>query len=314
MLHLRTAALFLLALSFLSAQDAAPAAKPSPEASQFEVKRFEAASLDGAEVPYGVYTPAGQHEGPLPLVIWLHGMWEDHERFHSRGGTKVLDTLIADETIPPLILVAPFGGRSSFWTNGKETGRYEDLVTKDLLAEITRTLPVAKERGQRAIAGVSMGGLGALKIALRHPELFQAVSAHSAALFPPDPERLGPRFQAAYERWGERMGLDQIFGRPIDGAIWRANNPLAQAAQTKPEVLAGLAIRFDAGDRDRYGFHEPGQALGAIMKKRGIPHTFKLLEGVGHSWRDGAMSDRLKEGLTFIAAAWKKAAEAPKND
>ena len=67
------------------------------------------------------------------MWIWLHGMWEDHNRFLQRGGAKVLDDMIGEGAIPPLVLVCADGDRSSFWTNAaRENAAYEDLVTADL--------------------------------------------------------------------------------------------------------------------------------------------------------------------------------------
>ena len=82
---------------------------------------------------------------------------------------------------------------------------YEDLITKDLLEHLTKTYRVSKRRDQRAIMGISMGGMGALKIALKNPELFGTVSAHSSAVLPPDPKDLPPRFMS----YAKRIGIDR---------------------------------------------------------------------------------------------------------
>ena len=84
------------------------------------------------------------------------------------------------------------GSRSSFYINGKKTGKYEDLIAKDLIQHVNATYRVETDRAQRALMGVSMGGFGALKIALRFPKLFGVVAAHSAALLPADSENLHP--------------------------------------------------------------------------------------------------------------------------
>lgn len=294
-------ALILVGLS-LAAQTAAQ----DLQHGTYSVRSFKSPTLDRS-VDYGVYVPKTEGEArDLPLIVWLHGMREDHRRFNVRGGAAVLDRLIGEKVLPPCILVSPNGTRYGFWIDGKDSGPFEKLVTKDLLTHVGKTYPVSSDRTKRAIAGVSMGGLGALKIAMRKPDLFGVVSAHSAALFPPDADNLSPRFKRAYEGWGRRIGLDAIFGDPIDAALWKANNPLALAGSQSKDALGRLAIRFDAGTDDRYGFHEPGQMLHRLMTRRGIRHEWKSLPGVGHSWGSGSMPERLEAGLGFIARAWKQ--------
>ena len=97
-------------------------------------------------MPYGVYLPTG-YDDPAnkdrqwPLIIWLHGMWEDHMRFHHRGGAPLLDEAVSDGKLPPCIFVTANGGRSSMYVN-REDERWEDLISEDLLqAPRERELP-----------------------------------------------------------------------------------------------------------------------------------------------------------------------------
>ena len=279
----------------------------------WEKREFHSASL-GVDVTYGIYLPKSYakegNERWYPLAVWLHGMFEDDQRFHFRGGSATLDKLIGEGKVPEMILVSPYGGRSNFFTNGKSSGAWEDMVAKDLMAHLQKTFRIAKKAEYRAIMGVSMGGMGALKIGMRHPDLFKTIGAHSAALFPPDPENLSDRFKEAYVSWGRRLGVDDIFGAPIDKEIWQSNNPL-HLAQTKAKAtLCSLSIYFDCGTKDRYQFDEPNTALDKVLGKREIPHTWHLLEGVGHSWGSGGqMPERLAKSLTFVGQAWARAAK-----
>ena len=116
----------------------------------FEEDRFESEAV-GQRMPYGVYLPKGYDDEAnakkrWPLVIWLHGMWEDHMRFHTRGGAKLLDKSVADGTLPPCVFVTANGGRSSMYMNrGKE--RWQDLISKDLLDHVGKTYRVAEPVG-----------------------------------------------------------------------------------------------------------------------------------------------------------------------
>jgi S-formylglutathione hydrolase FrmB len=283
------------------------------KAGTFETRRFSSASVT-RDVSYGIYLPKSYAEEGntrwYPLVIWLHGMFEDGNRFNTRGGTATLDRLISESKIPELILVSPDGGRSSFFTNGKESGRWEDVVVKDLVAHLETQFRVAKDPQFRSIMGVSMGGMAALKIGIRFPALFGSMGAHSAALFPPDPENLSDRFKRTYVSMGERMGLDGLFGSPIDKTIWQANNPLYLAETYDLESLKKQAIYFDCGTSDRYEFDGPNEELHKVLAKRGVTHSWRLLQNVGHSWGSGGeMDERLETSLKFVGGVWAKAAK-----
>lgn len=309
-----TAAAACLVCLTLAAQDRPRRSRGAPAVlahGTFTTKTFASAALKN-DVPYGIYLPnsyseEGNADKRYPLVVWLHGMFEDHERFHERGGSAVLDEMVGKGSVPELILVAPYAG-NSFYINGVETGACEDAVAVDLLAHMDKEYRVASERGQRAIMGVSMGGYGALKIALKHPECYGAVAAHSPAVLPLDPKELGDRFPWL-ERWGGgQKALGKIFGDPIDLDRWRAENVLALAEEMDVESLAGLKIYFDCGAADRYGFAEPNAELHAVLERRKVPHVYREIEGGNHGWASGYNQTALPESLAFVAAAWTASA------
>ena len=266
----------------------------------------------GQEVKFGVYLPKGYDDDAnkdkkWPLVIWLHGMFEDHQRFHGRGGAPVLDQCVGDGKLPPCVFVTANGGRTSMYVNRKDQ-RWEDLVTVDLLNHLTKTFRVSERRDERAIMGVSMGGMAALRIAFTKPELFGAVGAHSSAVFGEDPEQLPERMKGM----ANQLGLDEVFGNPIQKEPWQKANPLCLANSADVAKLATLHIYFDAGTKDRYGFAAGNTLLHEALDKRKVKHTWRLIEGGGHSWGAGFQDQTLPYsfavvGEMFAAAAGHKA-------
>ncbi len=254
----------------------------------------------GKEVPYGIYLPKGYDaeenaKRDYPLVVWLHGMWEDHQRFHQRGGAPVLDRAAGSGKLPPSIVVLADGGRTSMYVNRGDKANYQDLITKDLLAHIASKYRVSKERSQRALMGISMGGMAALRIGFTQPELFGTVAVHSAAVFPEDPQQLPDRMK----QMASRIGLDEVFGNPIDAEQWRKANPLCLAEDADPKALDGLRIYFDAGTEDRFRFADGNELLHKALDERKIPHTWNLVEGGGHAWGSGFKEESLMGSLAF---------------
>ena len=265
----------------------------------FREEKFHSDAIN-ADHPFGIYLPTGyddeaNKDKKWPVVIWLHGMWEDHRRFHVRGGAPVLDQCVGDGKLPPCIFVTANGGRTSMYLNRKDE-RWEDLITKDLMAHLSKNFRASEQRDQRAIMGVSMGGMAALRIAFTKPELFGAVGAHSSAVFAEDPEQLPERMKGM----AQRLGLDEEFGNPIQKEPWQKANPLCIANATDAKVLGTLRIYFDAGTADRLGFAAGNTLLHEALEKRKVPHTWRLIEGGGHSWGAGFQDQTLPYSFAVI--------------
>jgi len=268
----------------------------------------------GREMEFGVYLPKGYDDEAnskkkWPLIIWLHGLWEDHQRFHRRGGAPLLDEAVRDGKLPPCIFVTANGGRSSMYFNRKDQ-RWEDLISEDLLAHLEKNYRISERRDERAIMGVSMGGMGALRIAFTHPKLFGAVAAHSSAVFAEDPDDLPPRLK----KYATRIGLDEVFGNPIEKEPWQKANPVCIAHKVDKKELQELRIYFDAGTEDRYGFQVGNGVLHDVLQERKIPHTWRLIDGGGHSWGDRFQNEALPHSFAFIGEMFRHEAAGAKGD
>ena len=137
---------------------------------------FRSAALH-REMSYRVVMPASIQNGSrLPVVYLLHG---------GNGGFRDWTNYseVARFAEHYLILVMPEGDES-YYTNFREHAqdRYEDYIVIDLISDVGTRFPAASGRQNRAIAGISMGGFGAVKLALKHPDLFAfagGLSPHS---------------------------------------------------------------------------------------------------------------------------------------
>ena len=110
------------------------------------------------------------------MLYLLHGNEQPATAFLELGLQGQLDTLIARHEIPPLIAVMIQGGRGANNWRDHGTRRYESYVV-EVQELIDRMLPTVASRGARAIAGDSMGGYGAMNVALGHPQRFSVVES-----------------------------------------------------------------------------------------------------------------------------------------
>jgi len=207
------------------------------------------------------------------VLYWLHGLGQDEQSFVNSGGLALLEDLRREHRLGDFLLITPDAGRSFYLNDHDGRNRYEDFFIREFLPGMERRYRIEAGRGTRGVSGVSMGGFGALHYGLKYPQLFGAVSAHSAALMEEPP--------AAFAS-GARLGfLEDVFGYPVDRAFWERNSVFTDARRAP----AGehWRIYFDCGDRDDYGFDEGNRALDRLLTSRGIPHEFHLYPG-GHGW------------------------------
>jgi S-formylglutathione hydrolase FrmB len=211
----------------------------------------------------------------FPILYLLHGLGDNEQFFIHSGEWNLVEDLRAKGELPDFLIATP-DGRASFYINAKDgKERYEDFLVQEFLPFIEKRYRVSPGRANRAISGISMGGYGALHLAFRHPQLFSAVSAHSAALI----EKL-PVFLGGSNAQGTQANRSRLFagvlGSPPDAAYWNQESPITLARAAN---LAGMKIYFDCGDQDDYGFEAGAAALDKVLTARHIAHEYHLYPG-----------------------------------
>jgi S-formylglutathione hydrolase FrmB len=182
-----------------------------------------------------------------------------------------------DGRLPEFLIVAPEGPGSWFSDSYDGSRRFEEFLTGDLARSVEtryRTLPGPASRG---ITGISMGGYGSVKTALKHPGLYGSVSALSGALIP--------------FAWGDlwryslvaRFTLKRVFGQSREQNSLDANdawNILWHVCFETPP----FEVELRAGTEDLYQLDGVAAQYGMLLNERGVPTTV-VLEPGGHDWR-----------------------------
>ncbi|MCS5732807.1 alpha/beta hydrolase [Herbiconiux daphne] len=190
------AATAALAAAAALAGGMAASAAPAP-ASQLVPGQVESAAI-GGPIDYTVYLPAGfdaEAATRYPSVYLLHGRGDSQTAWQQVAGD--LDELIADGSIPPMIVVmpdAPWSDRGNYYVDSLYTGTapgtspgaaVETAFTTDLIDHIDQSYPTIDDRAARVIGGYSMGGAGALRYATAHQDLFSSALVLSPAVYVP---------------------------------------------------------------------------------------------------------------------------------
>lgn len=211
-----------------------------------------------------------------PLLVFLHDGYGDVRTLERRGVAADLAARMADGRLPEFLVVAPGAPGSWFSDSADGKRRWEEFLAGDLLRQIEsryRVLPGAASHG---ITGISMGGFGAVKTALKHPALFGTVSSLSGALIP-----IGIEDIRRYS-WITRFTLKRVFGNP-PGAKTLAANDVWELLHAKTFEHPPFAAHLRAGTEDFYGLDRVATQFGTYMNEHGIP-TEIVLEPGGHDW------------------------------
>jgi len=224
---------------------------------------FRSAAL-GRDMQYRVISTL-QPAQNLPAVYLLHG---------GGGGFRDWSNYsdVAGFAESGLFLVMP-EGESSYYTNAVDPpqDRFEDYITHDLINDVEGRFPVAGGRANRAIIGVSMGGFGAVKIALRHPELFIFAGGISSAIDV-------PRRDFSWKRLHQSRHYESIFG-PSGSQARRDNDPFVLARSTNPQNAPYFFLT--CGEQE--GLLPANREFAALLGQRHFRYEFHTVRG-GHDW------------------------------
>jgi enterochelin esterase-like enzyme len=210
---------------------------------------------------FRVMLPPGyeQQSQRYPVLYMLHGVAGDSSEWQSIGLLEAADRMIQRGEIDPFLIVLPNGG-ANYWVNQATGARWADYVVEDVVGQVDRDFRTVANPSARAIGGLSMGGEGALRIAMQNPDVFGIAAAHS------------PSLRTSFDQFAPE--LQEIFG---DEESWRAATPLWLVVDT--DTAYDLTLAVDVGEDDPW---RPNvELLHKRMLNRGISHRFEVLPG-GH--------------------------------
>lgn len=255
----------------------------------------------GRDIRYSIYLPAGYHENNrnYPILYLLHGYTDDHTAWIQFGNMQyITDHAIASGEAPDMIIVMPDAGVTWYVNDYSGKVKYEDAFFKDFMPYIEKTYRVRPGKQFRAIAGLSMGGYGALLYSLKHPELFSACVAMSPAIF--TNEEL---LSMSKDRKSMFESLFGPFNQNNDGLndYWKKNSVLDIVKAYPDSDFNKVAFYIDCGDQDF--LYRGNAALHVAMRDRGIPHIYLMREGA-HTWSYWRYD--LKKGLHFVGQSFQR--------
>lgn len=275
-----------------------------PEDSRVEFRSFRSSAL-GMAADYSVLLPPSYDERSdrtYPIVYFLHGLNNDHTSWATpRYGDLParIDLLMSQGKLPHFVMVHPDGQNSLYTDSPDGTGNYESHIHGDLVRELQERYRVRTDATGRAIGGVSMGGYGALKIAMKHSGLYATAAGVSPIVFLGEDPFEGLRSNPSRRSTYFLRLVNKAFGDPMDLDHWKRNS-LEELARSGS--LTGLNLYFSYGTADRYNRIFPMEhgvkSLAQILEERGVSHQCMIFEGEPHGWE--LVAAHLEETLEFL--------------
>lgn len=253
-----------------------------------------------APVEYAVLLPpdyAADGE-PLPLMLLLHGGGGSRDFLVERMRPQI-EALWNDGTLPPIVVATPSVGRSLYMDYRDGSQRWESFVLGPFVERLRARFNVRDDAGGTLLVGVSMGGMGGLRMALKYPDRFGAVAALEPGI---DPALEWSEVQPRHRFYRADRLMESIFGSPLDEGYWRDNNPASIAVANAGAIRdSGILIYIEVGDEDFLNLDEGTEFLHRVLWDLGIPHEYHLVRGANHVGR--SLPRRFTEAFEFVARA-----------
>ena len=237
--------------------------------SRLQDRVFQSESLRRA-MKYRILLPKDYFETSrsYPVLYLLHGWHGEYQNWST------LTKLAYYAESLPLIVIMPDAGDSWYVDSATSAqDKFEQYVIDDLIEEVDRHWRTLRCSRRRAIAGLSMGGYGAVKFALKYPDIFQAAASISGAFNAASPE-LG----------NSRSDLQPSLMKAFDEAHSKTreqNDLFSLAASARPQSTAYLYI--DCGNQDS-SFLEPNRRFVSLLSQRNFAYEYHEYPGA-HTWQ-----------------------------
>jgi enterochelin esterase-like enzyme len=243
----------------------------------------------GQDLPFLVYVPDryGESTESYPVLYLLHGFGDNEKAWLERGAIQAkADKLIATGVMPPALIVMP--GCTRCWWTDSARDKPESAFWADLVPAVTSRYRTIDRREGRVVAGLSAGGYGALRFALKYPDRIAAAAAFSPAIYSDAPPLASAaRISAPF------LGADGQFSQ----TAWTEQN-YPHLIGRYFEQGKRVPLYLVSGDNDRLGIaFETALCFKRMFEKQPDLVELRVVDG-GHSW--AVWSNAVTDAMAYL--------------
>lgn len=243
----------------------------------------------GRKIEFTVYLPDeyARTAGRLPAIYLLHGLDGDQNEWLENGTVRIFNSLVKKGALQPRVVIMPSFGPQSWWVDGARD-KAETALMQELMPYVEAKYRLVSERAGRAVAGWSMGGYGALNLAMKYPDRFCAAAVVAPEIYDPLPAET-----SAIRRMPQFI-RDQAF----DPAEWQALNYTARLSTYRNSSIK-VPIWVVTGDDDALLGLVPmaAQLYGRLLEIQPRQTELRVINGE-LDW--ATVRDALPDALRYI--------------
>ncbi len=252
------------------------------------------------DLKYSIYLPAEYEKDSrrYSTIYLLHGHSGNEVSWLRKGHVdQTLDIMINSGEIPPFVVVMP-DAQNSWYVDSPVGEKYETAIIKDLIGFIEGHYKVRNTRGDRFVAGLSMGGYGALKLAFKHPDMFLSAASLSGGITRDVPPETDVDINGDVIHIREDYYHD-VFGDPFDPDFWEKENVFNWVDNVKNSGLT-LPVYLSCGNEDYFYLYLGATELYHELRLAKIESVLYIRDG-DHNWL--LWQEDIKEVLRFFKRA-----------
>jgi len=228
------------------------------------------------------------------LMLFLHG-GDGHSGIVNQIKTLIRD-LWKKNLAPEMVLVIPHCDRSFYMDYRNGSQKWETFILNELLPLLQNKFRVFRDPSKSFLGGVSMGGMGTLRIGFKYPGKFGVLLAFEPAI---EPALEWKDVKTRDKFYRSKEVMETIFGSPFDEEYWKMNNPSYIARENADKIRkSDIKIYIEVGTEDMLGLYRGAEFIHRILFDKKIRHEFRIVYGADHI--GPSLKERFINGFSFL--------------
>ena len=228
-------------------------------------------------------------------MLFLHGGGNQDRNFLKLIGPIIWD-LWEEKIVPEMVVVTPNCDRSLYMDYRDGSEKWESFIIQEFLPYLQKEYRVTLDVNNTFIGGISMGGLGSLRLGFKYLDKFGAIVSFEPGI---EPAFEWKNVKTIDKFYRQKEFMEGIFGSPIDEEYWKENNPAYIVRENADKIRRSeIKIYLEVGTEDFFGLFRGAEFLHRILFDCNIRHEFRYVHSADHL--GVSFRDRITNGFSFL--------------